>query len=375
MRRLASRRSAPRQSLLRRLAPSFVALACAALPASALSAASRADAPAIPFSLAKDDKPGAVPVEPAPPAPSVPPVVDPAPPVAPAAPEPPATGMPGRPAGALSLDEVRAALSDASLSGCYPNGDAWAELTAADGALYDLTGGAPARVGTWSADGPGVCYSYDASPAISDRSCFAVRRREGHLDFHMPYTDDIIASTDCAHISGAAAPAGGKPGDAAPVVPPAPTVPATPPVAPSVPAVPSTPAPSTPPPPPLAPSAPRLSDAELRAALSGASLSGCFTDGATWSERTGADGVVYDMAAGGVATGVWSVADGEVCYVYAGAPLDMARQCFEVARRDAHLDFYAAGSDVLVASTDCSPAVVAGAPADVGGDIKADDAR
>ena len=97
-----------------------------------------------------------------------------------------------------------------------------------------------------------------------------------------------------------------------------------------------------------------LSSADIRRALSGQTLRGCYPNGQTFAERLASDGRFYD-AASNRELGTWYVDDEALCFRYperaeAGEP----DQCFAVSREGSDLFFYARDFSAIVAATRCA---------------------
>ncbi|WP_051881504.1 hypothetical protein [Parvularcula oceani] len=92
---------------------------------------------------------------------------------------------------------------------------------------------------------------------------------------------------------------------------------------------------------------------EIRAALAGTTLQGCYPNGQTFAERLAADGRFFD-AADDRLLGQWSVSEDTLCFSYAEAQqAGAADSCFAVSRLDDDLHFYAPDYSTYVASTRC----------------------
>jgi hypothetical protein len=108
----------------------------------------------------------------------------------------------------------------------------------------------------------------------------------------------------------------------------------------------------------------RMSAEELRVHHEGRDLTGCYLnrpEEPVWRERMAEDGRLYDLLRGDALVGSWWVADvdseGAICFRYTDRP--PGPYCFTGRRRGAHFDFYAAGTDVLVTTTECGEEPVA----------------
>ena len=92
----------------------------------------------------------------------------------------------------------------------------------------------------------------------------------------------------------------------------------------------------------------RLSGEEIRRALSGQTLNGCYPNGERFAERLATDGRFYD-AQNGQELGTWSVRDDALCFDYP----QQGESCFPVSREGRDLFFYARDLSGLVATTRC----------------------
>lgn len=106
----------------------------------------------------------------------------------------PRTPPPPPPAEALmTTEDLRDEFSGASYEGCYPDGSAWAERTAADGVLYDLLRDG-AAVGSWWVEDRQICYYYDAQDVTA---CWNAIKQNGNYYFFFPGTGLLGGTTDC----------------------------------------------------------------------------------------------------------------------------------------------------------------------------------
>ena len=97
-----------------------------------------------------------------------------------------------------------------------------------------------------------------------------------------------------------------------------------------------------------------LSDAEIRRALSGQTLRGCYPNGETFAERLARDGRFYD-AETNQELGTWYVEDEALCFRYPDrAQQGQPDQCFPVSREGNDLFFYTRDFSGIVAATRCS---------------------
>ena len=98
----------------------------------------------------------------------------------------------------------------------------------------------------------------------------------------------------------------------------------------------------------------RLSGEDIRRALSGQTLRGCYPNGERFVERLADDGRFYLIGDTEEYQGRWSVEDDALCFDYEVGPnADAPKSCFPVSRNQGELYFYAADFSGIVAATVC----------------------
>lgn len=93
-----------------------------------------------------------------------------------------------------------------------------------------------------------------------------------------------------------------------------------------------------------------LSGEEIRSAVRGETLDGCFPNESTFTEYLAPNGNFYVADAGDEPAGRWGVKDEALCFDY---PNDAADSCFRVSRSAGGLHFYNAELTAYLASTRC----------------------
>ncbi|MEL6387414.1 MAG: hypothetical protein AAFR00_08695 [Pseudomonadota bacterium] len=79
---------------------------------------------------------------------------------------------------ALSEEEIQSYLSDRTIDGCYPYGEAFSERTSSDGRVFEGN----VQAGVWKTDGRLACYKYDGE---SDFTCMQIfKTNTGYFFFH-----------------------------------------------------------------------------------------------------------------------------------------------------------------------------------------------
>lgn len=97
-----------------------------------------------------------------------------------------------------------------------------------------------------------------------------------------------------------------------------------------------------------------LDTGEIRAALSGQTLRGCYPDGTRFVERLASDGRFYLLGETEEYQGRWSAENDRLCFDYeVGENADGAPLCFPVSRERGELYFYAQDMSGIVAATVC----------------------
>ena len=94
----------------------------------------------------------------------------------------------------------------------------------------------------------------------------------------------------------------------------------------------------------------RLSGEEIRRALSGRVLNGCYGNGERFAERLSENGRFYDVNDNDRELGTWSVKNDALCFDYP----QQGESCFPVSREGNDLFFYAQDFSGIVAATRCS---------------------
>lgn len=98
----------------------------------------------------------------------------------------------------------------------------------------------------------------------------------------------------------------------------------------------------------------RLSGDDIRRALSGQVLRGCYPNGQRFVERLDADGKFYLIGDSEEYQGEWTVEDETLCFDYeVGENADAPKSCFPVSRDKGELYFYANDFSGIVAATVC----------------------
>jgi hypothetical protein len=105
-----------------------------------------------------------------------------------------------------------------------------------------------------------------------------------------------------------------------------------------------------------------MSAEELRAFHAGHNRSGCYLgrpEEPVWRERMAEDGRLYDLLRGGALVGSWWIEEeaAAVCFRYTDRT--PGPFCFNGRRRGSHHDFYSAGTNLLVTTTECNDEPVA----------------
>ena len=97
-----------------------------------------------------------------------------------------------------------------------------------------------------------------------------------------------------------------------------------------------------------------LDGADIRRALSGQTLRGCYPNGTRFVERLDEDGRFYLIGDAEEYQGRWSVEDDRLCFDYEVGPnADQPESCFPVSRQAGELYFYASDMSAIVAATVC----------------------
>ena len=97
-----------------------------------------------------------------------------------------------------------------------------------------------------------------------------------------------------------------------------------------------------------------LSGGEIRDALSGQTLRGCYPNGERFVERLASDGRFYLVGDREAYQGRWSVEQDRLCFDYeVGENADAPETCFPVSRERGELYFYATDMSAIVAATVC----------------------
>ena len=97
-----------------------------------------------------------------------------------------------------------------------------------------------------------------------------------------------------------------------------------------------------------------LGNADIRRALSGQTLRGCYPNGERFVERLASDGKFYVVGDTEEYQGRWSVDEERLCFDYeVGAQADAPPSCFPVSRKSGELYFYADDFSGIVAATVC----------------------
>lgn len=97
-----------------------------------------------------------------------------------------------------------------------------------------------------------------------------------------------------------------------------------------------------------------LGNDDIRRALSGQTLRGCYPNGERFVERLADDGRFYLVGATEEYQGQWSVDEERLCFDYeVGEQADGPPLCFPVSRQDGELYFYAQDFSGIVAATVC----------------------
>ena len=94
----------------------------------------------------------------------------------------------------------------------------------------------------------------------------------------------------------------------------------------------------------------RLSGEEIRRALTGQVLNGCYPNGERFAERLAENGRFYDANDNDRELGTWSVKNDALCFDYP----QQGESCFPVSREGSDLFFYAQDFSGIVAATRCS---------------------
>jgi hypothetical protein len=102
-----------------------------------------------------------------------------------------------------------------------------------------------------------------------------------------------------------------------------------------------------------------LDGAALTDVFTGASLRGCYPDGAEWHELTRADGTLFDQTATPQReVGSWWVENDEICYRYSVRNPQAGASCWTVFRDERYLYFVTSyGSVGAVTNCDDEPIV------------------
>ena len=97
-----------------------------------------------------------------------------------------------------------------------------------------------------------------------------------------------------------------------------------------------------------------LGNDDIRRALSGQTLRGCYPDGTRFVERLADDGRFYLVGDTEAYQGRWSVDEERLCFDYeVGPQADGPPVCFPVSRQGGELYFYAEDFSRIVAATIC----------------------
>ena len=109
----------------------------------------------------------------------------------------------------LTGAEIKSAVSDQDLRGCYADNQRWGERLDANGDLFDLMNDTRPKTGAWYVAGDQLCFHYEAQPEGRLDSCFSVERVSKGLVFFSAGASTPIAATYCPMTTEAPAPSEG----------------------------------------------------------------------------------------------------------------------------------------------------------------------